>query len=370
MWKLTWLRAPVLAVATLGPAAPAARAADCSATSIGVAPIDDLGTGTYLGFEGGLYPGGSNTPPAAHATEGRARANGLQPLDAAGEPSPDGAIVLLSIGPSNATQEFCSASGAEPCLPGTFMGMALGHPDVDDTHLVIANGALAGQANPSWDSPTDPIYDYLRDVVLAGKGLTEAQVRAVWLKNVNPLQRVPLPDPGADAFALVGGLADVVRAAKIRYPNLAFVFLSSRIYAGYATIPLYPEPYAYESGFSVKWLIEAQTKQMDGAGIDPIAGDLDYAGVAPFLAWGPYLWADGTTPRSDGLVWNCDDFEADGFHPSVEGEHKVGAALLDFMLTSEFAAPWFAVPEPSRWLLQLAALLVLAALAMRRRRAL
>ena len=41
---------------------------------------------------------------------------------------------------------------------------------------------------------------------------------------------------------------------------------------------------------------------MPGGGVDAIAGNLDYDSVAPFLAWGPNLWADGLMPRSDGLV--------------------------------------------------------------------
>ena len=65
---------------------------------------------------------------------------------------------------------------------------------------------------------------------------------------------------------------------------------------------LNPEPFAYESAFSMKWLIEAQVDQQKGKGIHPIAGNLDYNTVAPWLGWGAYLWANGLVPRGDGLV--------------------------------------------------------------------
>lgn len=321
---------------------------DCTVTSVGFTPLNDLGSGLYLGqFQGGLYPGGSNAVPAAHAAEGRSRALAIGPLDVNGNPSPTGKYVFLSIGMSNTTQEFCSQGGGLPCNSWTFMGQAAVNPRVNIASLVIANGALGGQTAASWDNPADPNYDRVRNNVLAPQGLSEAQVQAVWVKGADAQPMSHLPNASADAYVLEGLTGNVVRAAKVRYPNLKIAFLSSRIYAGYAGYPtptvstLNPEPYAYESGFSMKWLIEAQMNQMAGGPVDPTAGDLNYNGVAPWLAWGPNLWADGTTVRSDGLRWLCTDIDNDGTHPATTGEQKVGGMLLNFMLTSRFATRWF-----------------------------
>ncbi|MEA2600646.1 MAG: hypothetical protein QOF89_1638 [Acidobacteriota bacterium] len=333
----------VLAYVTLAlAAAPGARGSNCAGTSVGLTPLNDLAAGSYLGqFQGGLYPGGLNTPPPAHHQEGLARAAAIQPLSPSGLPSADGKIVLLSIGLSHTTQEFCSQNGSEPCDSWTFMGRAAADSRVDKTHLVIVNGAKGGQETSTWDSPTDPNYDRVRDTVLVPKGLREKQVQVVWVKLADAKPTVSLPASGADAYNLERGLADVSRALKMRYPNLQLAFFMSRSYAGYATSDLNPEPYAYESGFAVKWLIEAQIDQMAGQGTDPLAGNLDFGTVAPWLAWSIYPWADGLTPRSDGLTWACNEFVSDGTHPAQGAESKIGQKLLQFFLNSPYTAPWF-----------------------------
>lgn len=332
----------VAAVAAVALTAPPAWGSNCAGTSVGFIPLNDLGTGKYLGqFQGGLYPNGSNAVPAAHHQEGLARAAAIRPLNTAGQPNLGGKIVLLSIGLSNTTQEFCSQNGGEPCNSWTFMGRAAADPNVNKTTLVIVNGALGGQVTSTWDSPTDANYDRIRDTVLAPKALSELQVQAVWVKLANAQPTVSLPNAGADAFNLVSGLGNVARALKVRYPNLQMAFFTSRIYAGYASSTLNPEPYAYESGFAVKWLIQAQIGQIAGRGIDPLAGNLDYGTVAPWLAWSFYPWADGLTPRSDGLTWACNEFESDGTHPAQGAESKVGQKLLQFFLNSPYTVPWF-----------------------------
>ena len=311
-------------------------------------PLNDLGSGLYLNqFQGGLYPNGSNNPPAVHAAEGVNRALAIQPLNTAGQPGPTGKYVLVSIGMSNTTQEFCSQNNLAPCDTWTFMGQAAADPAVNDTSLFIVNGAHGGRSAAYWDSPTDPDYDRIVTDWLAPNGLSEQQVQAAWVKVANPQPANSLPNANSDAYRLVDQMGDIARALKVRYPNLQQVFFSSRIYAGYATTQLNPEPYAYESGLAVKWLIEAQIDQLTGGGVDPLAGDLDYnSGIAPWLAWGPYLWADGLNPRSDGLIWQQSNFQNDGTHPSQSGEEKVGTMLLDFMSNSPFTMPWFLSSTP------------------------
>jgi hypothetical protein len=164
----------------------------------------------------------------------------------------------------------------------------------------------------------------------------------------NPQPASSLPAANADAYTLVQQMGNIVRSMKQHYPNLETVFVSSRIYAGYATTALNPEPYAYESGFAVKALVAAQINQMSGGGIDALAGDLNHGagGVAPWIAWGPYLWADGANPRSDGLRWLPADFGSDGTHPSNQGRQKAAAELMKHMINSPFARDWFLAYDP------------------------
>jgi hypothetical protein len=312
-----------------------------ASSEVGRRPLTELGADTYKGFAGGLYTG-SNSPPAAHTTEGIARRNALAPLGADGAPSPTGKIVLLSVGMSNTTQEFCSGSSTTTqCASFSFMGQAAADPEVNHSTLAIVNGARGSQVAASWDEPADAQYDSVRITRLGALGLTEQQVQIAWVKLANPGPTDALPAP-SDAHTLAISLGAVIRTMKIRYPNLRMVFLSSRIYAGWATTNLNPEPYAYESGFAVKWVVASQVSQMAGGG-PFFVGSLNYqTGEAPWIAWGPYLWADGLTPRlADGLVWTQADLQADGTHPSNSGMQKVGTQLLTFFKTSPFTSCWF-----------------------------
>jgi hypothetical protein len=309
-------------------------------------PLIDLPS--YFKIRGGLYPNGLNQPPADHDSAARAARNRIRALDVNGDESPFGKYVLLSIGMSNATQEWCSKTSGPPCGAWTFMGRAAGDPAVNKYSLVIVNGAADGQDAQGWTSPASPNYERIKTGRLAPLGLSENQVEAAWVKLGDAKASTSLPADSADAYVFLSNIAQVLRTLRIRYPNLLIVFLSSRSYGGYAkpgdstATDLNPEPYAYEEGFSVRWAIESQINEMRGLPPDPRAGSLSYAKKsAPVIVWGPYLWSDGATPRSDGFLWNRTDYEEDGTHPSQIGESKIGFALLEFFKNSPYAKCWF-----------------------------
>jgi hypothetical protein len=221
---------------------------------------------------------------------------------------------------SNTTQEF-----------QTFLTLASSDPS-RDPRLVLIDGAQGGQTAADWANPACPCWTML-NARIQQAGLSSQQIAAAWIKLAN---RQPTGPWSFATQQLKTDIVTVVRALKTRFPNLVLGYLSSRIYAGYATTTLNPEPYAYESAFAVRWAIEDQLN-----GLLPFEGA---TAVAPWLAWGPYLWADGLTPRQDGLTWSCADLADDGTHPSGSGRQKVAGLLLDFVRTDPTAREWFLAP--------------------------
>jgi hypothetical protein len=294
--------------------------------STGLVPLPELGKGMYQGFEGGLYPDGRNTPPAAHLKAGLKAAKSVVPLDAEGKPSPDGKIVLLSCGMSNTTMEY-----------HVFQQKAAQDTSLNP-RLTIVDGAQGGKTAKVTANPQAPYWE-VNDQRLAAAGVTGKQVQVVWIKQANAGPSEGFP---AAAKALQNDVVETLHNLHDRFPNLKIAYLSSRIYAGYATSPLNPEPYAYEGGFAMKWIIADQIAGKPELNYDPAKG----AVKAPWVAWGPYLWMDGMKPRkSDGATWLKDDVvPTDRTHPSDSGRDKVAAMLLTFLKTDPTSKPWFVKP--------------------------
>ncbi len=299
-----------------------ALAPPASAQTTGLVPLNDLGTGLYQGYQGGLYPGGTNAPPAGHEAAALQLAAQIVPRDAAGSPDPNGLIVLIAVGMSNTTHEFGAFERNEDADPGR------------NARVVLMDTALGGQTAAVLANPTAAYWTTLQQRLTA-MGLTSGQVQVAWLKEADA--GPPNNFPG-HAQTLRDELELIANGLHDKFPNLKICYVSSRIYGGYAPQgSLNPEPQAYESGFSVKWLIEDQINGDTGLNYGQLPGPVR----SPLLLWGPYLWADGTNPRSDGLRWLVSDLESDHTHPSPSGEQKVAGLLSAFFASDPTAAAWW-----------------------------
>src|SRR5919204_23036 len=171
--------------------------ADCSLTSTGLVPLNDLGPEKYSGVTGGLYPNGAKNP-----------------------------------------------------------------------QLVIVDGAQGGQDASRWTDPNAPTWATVNSR-LRTAGVTPAQVQVAWVKQAlaHPSSLGMFP---AHAQVLQSDLEQIARNLKTNYPNIKLAYLSSRT-RPYTNDPntLNPEPFAYESGFAVRWAIADQLASVSNLNFDP-----------------------------------------------------------------------------------------------------
>lgn len=279
----------------------------CSNDSTGLIPLVDLGAGYYMGHQGGLFPGGSNTLPLAHKKKGIGISKALKPLDTLGNVNyEEGKIIFLGLGASLASNAFNAYidsikiydfEGMNNCLD--VKGMFFGGKDLDQM--------IDFENNSYWESVNDKMIS---------RGDTYEQVQVIWVLQQSF-------EDTTDEFnvyydSVINKFVTLMQVLKDTFPNLKQVFLSGVHYMGYMD-PLhfrydaFVEPHGYWGNIVIKELI---AKQIMG---DPA---LRYTGPHPnaaWISWGPNFWADGKNPRAyDGLSWNCDQFRDDetggGFH--------------------------------------------------------
>ncbi len=301
-------------------------------SSFGLKPIIDMHErDRYQTQDGGLYGRGINTVPAELSAVVLRESSKIVPLDADGRPSSGGKIVIAAMSMSNAEQEF-----------GVFQQLASADA-AKSPQVVIVNTAQGGRAMSAWALPRYRTFEIAQQR-LETAGVTTKQVQVVWIKLAIELldfRPIGSSDPKNVDENMRRVRADtrlVLQESMKRFPNLRIAYLGSRTYGGYCNTDLNPEPYAYESGFAARAMILDQIKGDPALNYDPAKGKV----VAPLLLWGPYLWADGVSPRNaDGMQWLRSDFGRDGVHPSRAGEEKVAQLLLDFFKNDISAKHWF-----------------------------
>jgi hypothetical protein len=300
-------------------------------TTTPITPLNDLGTGTYLGSQGGLYPDGTNVRPASFEASGVAIAQSIQPLDADGNPDPNGKYALISIGESNTSEtysQFLIDANADPAK---------------NSHLVLVRGAQPRAGAAKFADPNDGVWNPIFQFFLPQAGVTANQVVVAWVESVDRIsgQQPAFPQ---DMASLQSEYESIAQNLFAKFPNIKLVYYTSKFYDGYGTgvsDPIYPEPYGFESGFAVKWAIQDQINGDANLNWDPNLGPV----MAPWMSWAQYEWANGLLPRSDGLTWSCRDMMSDGVHPSPHyGMEKDANILLNFFKSDTTTTPWFLAP--------------------------
>ncbi|MCB1716173.1 MAG: hypothetical protein KDK05_13690 [Candidatus Competibacteraceae bacterium] len=271
-------------------------------------PLTQLGPDTYYGQQGGLYPGGANEPPAAYAAE----------LDAvAATLAADNKVVVLTLGMSmqqNATNGFLTAGYASGTTPA---GTAV------NPNFLMLNGAI-GSKQQNWTDPNNSVWNRGTQV-LGSVGLNAAAVDVVFYYNAwaGPSSE-PFPQ---HAQTMLASLEVTMGIIRDKYPNAQMILVTNRHYALSPTSK-HPEPYAYEEGFSWKWLVENRINCTANCG--------------PVIAWLANQWVPGWASHPEYYI-------EDGLHlsPGPGGGQWASAELwYEAMSTTSYIAPWYLVGPP------------------------
>ncbi|MBA3916479.1 MAG: hypothetical protein H0X25_22065, partial [Acidobacteriales bacterium] len=269
---------------------------------------------------------GSNVRPADHDAYGISLAQQIQPLNADGQPDPNGKAVIVTIGESNVQIEG-----------GAFSDDAT-VDSMKNPSVLVANGALGNATAANLSQTGSAFWTTITDWIIPNYGVTANQVVAAWVEPADSLYTGTFP---SDISTLQSQIESETQNLLIYFPNIKLAYFSSRIYAGYSNglSNTNPEPYAYEDGFAVKWAIQDQLNGNANLNFDPSKGPV----LAPWMSWGPYTWANGLLiPNTTGLLWSCQDIKNDGVHPSTPGGRElVGQQVLDFFKTDATTTPWF-----------------------------
>ena len=284
--------------------------------------LTDLGTGTYFGKEGGLYPNGSNVRPPQHDAAGVSIAKTIQPLDGNGNPDPNGKYALMSVGSSAPWNTFLQ-----------FMPDAYADPSINP-HLVFVPGAQPQAYAADLAKSDSAFWNAIFESFLPQSGVTANQVVAVWFQDVDRTASGAFP---SNMITIQNEYETIAQNLHSKFPNLKLMYLNSKIYGGYSPGSC-PEPFTYELSFAVKWAVQTQIDGSPSLNYDARRGPV----MAPWMSWASYDWTNGLQARADGLTWTCPDTLSDGCHPSnPAGREKESNLLLNFFKTDDTASPWF-----------------------------
>jgi len=288
-------------------------------------PLTDMGSRTYMGYEGYLYPNATNTPSGQYAEDLKTFALSIAPLDSFGVVNTKkGKIGFIAIGAST-----CGI------MMNGLIEKTQNNP-LTNPYLRLATCVSGGASINEIMNPNDPYWGVAMSK-LKQRGLNFRQVQVVYIETDDSTKDRSFPVRPLRSKDFYG---QATRVLKIKFPNIKLVYLTGRTTTFIKPKPkimnVNAEPDPYYNGWACKFLIQDQIN-----GLPNLAYKGDSA-VAPMITWGWYEWADGTNiPRNDGFTWTVDK-TSDGLHANEEGADELTDYFQDFLLTDPVAKTWYA----------------------------
>ena len=287
--------------------------------------INDLGTRTYFGIIGGLYPGGKNSPSLQYKKDLKKFSNTIKPLNGTGAiDSTSGKIVFVGLGGSTAGH-----------MMRVLRELTI-HDTATNRFLRLVNGTYGGgiASFESIANPADVYWDTVFNALAATRS-TPDQVEILYVESEDSSQVVGFP---ARPYIVKNDIEAAMRTCKTKFRNLRLVYFLGRTTTfdsfGFSQVTN-REPCPYYNGWGCKFAIEDQINGVPGT---EYKGD---TAVAPLMTWGWYQWADGTdVPRQDGFTWQASDTK-DGLHATEAGEDTLAGRFKNFLMTDRFASIWY-----------------------------
>ncbi len=283
-----------------------------------LAPLTKVGL--YLGkYEMGLYPGGKNEMPEAHRKAGERLAASIRPLDTSGKPDEtDGKILLLAVGHSNGRYYF---GALEDKLRQHAAEL---HPRFEFINAAVPGAGLLRMKNWATEPPQSKSWQRAKELT-SRPGYSPLQVQALLFiasdSPAHPKALLPQPQFPTQIEELQRKQSTVLARFAKDYPNLQVAFLMSDGLRHYSGV----EPYAYQEGFGVKWLIESQINNKPGTVFEGEDRKL------PWLAWGPYIWDNS---------WD-ESYFLDGTHAAPKARAVFVEKCWQLFTSDSVAQPWF-----------------------------
>lgn len=282
-------------------------------------PLVDLGAGTYLGYTGGLYPGGANDASGQYAADLLDASNSIVPIDKTGFPSSTGKVVFISVG--------ASVGGH---MMKALITKTTNNPATNPKLLLINCNQGAGYASlNNIMNPKDPYWDRLDHTIT--KKSSYQQVQVIYIETDDSTTTVFPVKP----INIKNNIDSCLRVFKQKFPNVKMVYVLGRTRTFPNVKKWNKEPGPYYFGWGCKWAIEDQINGVPGT---------EYKGsnaVAPMITWGFYEWADSLPRVTDNFYWRFSETK-DGLHANDAGQDTLTTRFQNFLLTDPYASIWYA----------------------------